>query len=58
MAAKKVMTAAADGNPKAISILARARAAAQTGGGTPHVTGIDAGVMRYLVTVQKLGLQA
>lgn len=55
MAAKRVMKAASEGNPRAQAIVQQARAAAET----PHapdpiVPGIDAGVMRYLVTVQRL----
>lgn len=58
MAAKRVMSAAADGDERAIAIVARARAAARAGDGVPRVPGIDEGVMRYLLTVQRLGRQA
>jgi hypothetical protein len=55
MAAKRVMREAESGNPKARAILARARAAAATRGApVPTVPGVDGGVMRYLVTVQRL----
>ena len=58
MAAKRVMAEAANGNPRAIAIMARARTAAATPNGTASAPGIDAGVMRYLVTVQRLARAA
>lgn len=54
MAAKRVMQAASEGNPRAQAIVQQAREAAATHAPDPIVPGIDAGVMRYLVTVQKL----
>lgn len=56
MAAKRVMQAAAQGNPKAREIIQQARAAADAPATAPVpvVPGIDPGVMRYLVTVQRL----
>lgn len=56
MAAKRVMQAASEGNPKAQAIVQQARAAAEAPGPAvvPRVPGIDPGVMKYLVTVQKL----
>jgi hypothetical protein len=57
MAAKRVLTLAATGDTRAQSIVAKAKKAAQTGT-TATVPGIDAGVMKYLVTVQRLRLAA
>jgi hypothetical protein len=55
MAAKRVMAAAAEGNPKAQAVVRAARAAAaEPSAPVPVVPGIDAGVMKYLVTVQRL----
>ena len=54
MAAKKVMEAAADGNPRAQAVIQRARAAAEAGQSEARAPGIHPGVMRYLVTVQTL----
>ena len=70
MAAKRVMEAATQGNPKAQAILQRVREAAsaiepaasawsygrdQDQDDEPgRISGIDAGVFRYLVTVQRL----
>jgi hypothetical protein len=55
MAARRVMRQAAAGNPRARVILARARAAASNRGAlAPSTDGVDPGVMRYLVTVQRL----
>lgn len=53
MAAKRVLTLAVQGDPKAQAIVAKARAAASNGT-TPAVPGIAPSVMRYLVTLQRL----
>ena len=53
LAAKRVLKAASEGDPKAREIVTRARAAAQSSTAA-HSPGIDPGVMRYIVTVQRL----
>ena len=58
MAAKRVMAAAAEGNPRAQQIVSQARYAAAQGAPDPIVPGIHPGVMRYLVTVQRLAQAA
>jgi len=53
MAAKRVLKAASEGDPTAREVVRRAQAAAASS--TPaHMPGIDAGVMKYLVTVQRM----
>jgi hypothetical protein len=55
LAAKRVLKAASEGDPKARRIVDQAREAARAPSApTPTVPGIDAGVMRYIVTVQRL----
>jgi hypothetical protein len=53
MAAKRVLAASNAGNPQAQEVVRRAQAAAETGGGAAF-PGIDQGVMRYLVTLERL----
>ena len=54
LAAKKVMSEAQRGNPRAVAIMRRARAAAARGSAMPALPGVEGGVMRYLVTLQRL----
>jgi hypothetical protein len=57
MAAKRVMDQAARGNPRAQRIMERIQvhaSSSQEGSDPPRIPGMDAGVMRYLSTVQSL----